>query len=110
MKSVGLWGLWDWCFLPIAPMLVHNTKFVEMLDKKDSIVWQEKYPVQAGIADGHIYIDKELNPEDYRIHAYTRFSFLDDTIRPFYPKKIRIVKTIANKGYDSSVPRGYASC
>ena len=61
-------------------MLVHNTKFVEMLDKKDSIVWQEKYPVQAGIADGHIYIDKELNPEDYRIHAYTRFSFLDDTI------------------------------
>ena len=43
-------------------MLVHNTKFVEMLDKKDSIVWQEKYPVQAGIADGHIYIDKELNP------------------------------------------------
>lgn len=91
-------------------MLVHNTKFVEMLDKKDCIVWQEKYPVQAGIADGHIYIDKELNPEDYRIHAYTRFSFLDDTIRPFYPKKIRIVKTIANKGYDSSVPRGYASC
>lgn len=82
-------------------MLVHNTKFVEMLDKKDSIVWQEKYPVQAGIADGIL--------EDYRIHAYTRFSFLDDTIRPFYPKKIRIVKTIANKGYDSSVPRGYAS-
>ncbi len=81
-----------------------STLFVEMLDKKDSIVWQEKYPVQAGIADGHIYIDKELNPGDYRIHAYTRFSFLDDTIRPFYPKKIRIVKTIANKGYDSSVP------
>ena len=44
-------------------MLVHNTKFVEMLDKKDSIVWQEKYPVQADIADGHIYIDKELNPK-----------------------------------------------
>lgn len=69
---MGIVGL---VLLPIAPMLVHNTKFVEMLDKKDSIVWQEKYPVQAGIADGHIYIDKELNPEDYRIHAYTRFSF-----------------------------------
>lgn len=81
-----------------------RTLFVEMFDKKDSIVWQEKYPVQAGIADGHIYIDKELNPGDYRIHAYTGFSFLDDTIRPFYPKKIRIVKTIANKGNDSSAP------
>ena len=65
--------------MPHAPMLVTTTKFVEMLDKKDSIVWQEKYPVQADIAEGHIYIDKELNPEDYRIHAYTRFSFLDDT-------------------------------
>ncbi|WP_300152562.1 hypothetical protein [Bacteroides sp.] len=48
-----------------------RTLFVEMLNKQDSIVWQEKYPIQAGIADGHIYIDKKLNPGDYRIHAYT---------------------------------------
>lgn len=80
-----------------------QTLFVEMLDGQDSIVWQEKYPVQAGIADGHIYIDKELNPGDYRIHAYTKFSFLNDTIQPFYPKKIRVVKNIANHGHNSSV-------
>lgn len=75
-----------------------KTLFVEMLNAQDSIVWQEKYPVLSGIAEGHIYVDKELKEGDYRIHAYTRFSFLNDTVRPLYPKKIRVVKNIAHKG------------
>ena len=78
-----------------------KTLFVEMLNAKDSIVWQEKYPVLSGIAAGHIYIDKDLKEGDYRIHAYTRFSFLNDTLRPVYPKKIRVVKSIAYKGTNS---------
>ena len=78
-----------------------KTLFVEMLNARDSIVWQEKYPVLSGIAAGHIYIDKDLKEGDYRIHAYTRFSFLNDTLRPVYPKKIRVVKSIAYKGTDS---------
>ena len=78
-----------------------KTLFVEMLNAKDSIVWQEKYPVLSGIAEGHIYVGKELKEGDYRIHAYTRFSFLNDTVRPLYPKKIRVVKNIAHKGTSS---------
>ena len=78
-----------------------KTLFVEMLNAKDSIVWQEKYPVLSGIAEGHMYIDKDLKEGDYRIHAYTRFSFLNDTLRPVYPKKIRVVKSIAYKGTNS---------
>ena len=78
-----------------------KTLFVEMLNAKDSIVWQEKYPVLSGIAEGHMYIDKDLKEGDYRIHAYTRFSFLNDTLRPVYPKKIRVVKSIAYKGTDN---------
>ena len=75
-----------------------KTLFVEMLNAKDSIVWQEKYPILSGIAGGHVYVDKDLKEGDYRIHAYTRFSFLNDTLRPVYPKKIRVVKSIAYKG------------
>ena len=75
-----------------------KTLFVEMLNAKDSIVWQEKYPIFSGIAEGHVYVDKDLKEGDYRIHAYTRFSFLNDTLRPVYPKKIRVVKSIAYKG------------
>ena len=78
-----------------------KTLFVEMLNARDSIVWQEKYPVLSGIAEGHMYIDKDLKEGDYRIHAYTRFSFLNDTLRPVYPKKIRVVKSIAYKGTDN---------
>lgn len=52
-----------------------KTLFVEMLNAKDSIVWQEKYPILSGIAEGHVYVDKDLKEGDYRIHAYTRFLF-----------------------------------
>ena len=66
-------------------------------DGRDSIVWQEKYPIHVGMAEGHIYVDKSLRPGDYRIHAYTRHSFLRDTLMPVYPKVIRIVKEITDK-------------
>ena len=74
-----------------------RTLFVEMADGKDSIVWQEKYPIHAGMAEGHIYVDKALRPGNYRIHAYTRHSLLRDTLMPIYPKVIRVVKEIADK-------------
>lgn len=74
-----------------------KTLFVEMFNEKDSVVWQEKYPIFSGIAEGHIYVDKELTAGDYRIHAYTRLSFMNDTMRPFYPKKISVVKDIVNR-------------
>ena len=74
-----------------------RTLFVEMLDGRDSLVWQEKYPMHGGTAEGHIYVDKNLRPGDYRIHAYTRFSFLSDTVMPVYPKVIRVVKDIQDK-------------
>ena len=74
-----------------------RTLFVEMEDGRDSIVWQEKYPIHQGLAEGHIYVDKDLRPGDYRIHAYTRHSFLRDTLMPVYPKVIRVVKEIADK-------------
>lgn len=84
-----------------------RTLFVEMLDERDSIVWQEKYPIQSGISDGHVYLDKNLRPGDYRIHAYTKCSFTADTLRPYHPKLIRIVKNITDKGYakDSETER-----
>lgn len=84
-----------------------RTLFVEMLNDKDSIVWQEKYPIQSSISDGHIYVDKNLRPGDYRIHAYTKCSFTADTLRPYHPKVIRIVKNITDKRHakDSGTER-----
>ena len=80
-----------------------RTLFVEMIDRKDSLVWQEKYPIESGIIDGHIYVDKNLEPGDYRIHAYTKSSFSGDTVSPYYPKVIRVVKNITNDRYGTKV-------
>lgn len=84
-----------------------RTLFVEMLDERDSIVWQEKYPIQSGISEGHVYLDKNLRPGDYRIHAYTKCSFTADTLKPYHPRVIRIVKNITDKGHakDSETER-----
>lgn len=83
----------------LALSTAHRTLFVEMLDKKDSIVWQEKYPIQSGISNGHIYVDKGLKPGDYRIHAYTKNSLTSDTLQPYHPKIVRILKSITDKRY-----------
>lgn len=74
-----------------------HTLFVEMADGNDSLVWQEKYPMHAGMSEGHIYVDKNLRAGDYRIHAYTRFSFLLDTLMPVYPKVIGVVRNISDR-------------
>ena len=55
-----------------------KTLYLEMLNENDSIVWQEKYPIQSGITNGHLYVDKNLSEGDYRIHAYTQYSFLPE--------------------------------
>ena len=40
-----------------------KTLYLQMLSDKDSVVWQEKYPIENGIADGHIYVDTLLSKE-----------------------------------------------
>lgn len=34
-----------------------ETLYLQMLNDKDSVVWAEKYPIEKGIAEGHVYID-----------------------------------------------------
>ena len=31
-----------------------------MINNKDSIVWQEKYPVENGMVFGHVYVSEKL--------------------------------------------------
>lgn len=70
---------------------------LKCLIPKTALYGKRKYPILSGIAEGHIYVDKELKEGDYSIHAYTRYSFPNDSLYPFYPKKIRIVKNIFHK-------------
>lgn len=73
-----------------------RTLYLQMIDSKDSVVWQEKYPVENGMALGHVYINEKLAEGDYFLEAYTRHSFHKDTTGIISSRKLRVVKNIAH--------------
>ena len=78
-----------------------KTLYLQMINCEDSIVWQEKYPVENGMAFGHVYVSEKLSEGDYFLEAYTRHSFHNDTTGIISSRKIRVVKNIA---HDSQQP------
>ena len=73
-----------------------KTLFLQMINPKDSVVWQEKYLIEKGIVSGHIYIDAKLAEGDYFLEAYTKHSFFkNDTTSITSSRKIKIVKNIS---------------
>lgn len=67
-------------------------------NESDSIVWQEKYSLVNGIADGHIYLDEKLPEGIYTLEAYTKNSFYSDSSAFSSIRKIQVVKNIGNIG------------
>lgn len=78
-----------------------RTLYLQMINSEDSIVWQEKYPVENGMAFGHVYVSEKLSEGDYYLEAYTRHSFHNDTTGIISSRKVRIVKNIT---HDSQQP------
>ncbi len=72
-----------------------ETLYLQMLNDKDSVVWAEKYPIEKGIAEGHVYIDTKLSEGNYRLRTYTRHSYYNDTTGISPERKIGIVGNIA---------------
>lgn len=72
-----------------------RTLYLQLVSETDSVVWREKYPVENGLSDGHMYIGEKWPDGDYRLEAYTRHSFLTDTTEMLPVRKIKVVKNIA---------------
>ncbi len=74
-----------------------KTFYLQMINPKDSVVWQEKYPIENGIVCGHVYIDEKLSEGDYFLEGYTKYSFYKNDTTGITPtRKIRIVKNISH--------------
>ena len=74
-----------------------RTLYLQVIQESDSsVVWQEKYPINDGVCDGHIYLDKDLVEGNYFIEAYTSNSFYDDKSGLSSVRKIKVVNNIAN--------------
>ena len=78
-----------------------QTLYLQMINNKDSIVWQEKYPVENGMVFGHVYVSEKLADGDYFLEAYTRHSFHSDTTGIISSRKVRIIKNIAHDNQQS---------
>ena len=81
-----------------------KTLYLQMISPKDSVVWQEKYPIENGISVGHVYVDEKLAEGDYLLQGYTRYSFYrNDTTGIISARKVKIVKNITH----ASVPPAF---
>ena len=106
MKPVKTFGSKpiSWMYKPSAYRIKSKTLYLQMINSKDSVVWQEKYPIENGIVSGHVYIDEKLSEGDYFLEGYTKHSFYkNDTIGITPTRKIRIVKNIARSEVTESL-------
>lgn len=73
-----------------------KTLYLQLINLQDSVAWQEKYPIENGIAFGHVYVNEKLPEGDYFLEGYTRYSFYkNDTTGILPARKIKIVKNIS---------------
>jgi len=57
-------------------------------------VWNEKYPISGGRAEGHVFIGEKWNTGEYRVEGYTQSSFYADSTEAIFPQKIWVVDRI----------------
>lgn len=73
-----------------------KTLYLQLINSKDSVVWEEKYPIENGLTSGHVYVDEKLPEGDYFLEGYSKYSFYkNDTLGIIPARKIRVVKNIA---------------
>lgn len=81
-----------------------KTLYLQMISPQDSVVWQEKYPIENGIAAGHVYVEEKLPEGDYLLQGYTKHSFYkNDTAGISSVRKVEIVKSIVH----STIPEAF---
>ena len=71
-----------------------QTLFLRIYDSADSLVWNEKYPISGGRAEGHVFIGEHWKTGEYRVEGYTQSSFYADSTEAVFPQKIWVVDRI----------------
>lgn len=74
---------------------VDQTLYIRLIhEKKDSIVWEEKYPIEQGISSGHIYLNESLPEGNYWLCAYSAHSLMANSTAFLDARRIRIVQNV----------------
>jgi hypothetical protein len=76
-----------------APSMLGHTLYLQMVNENtNQVVWQEKYEVKNGFADGHVFLRDSLSEGDYLLEAYTPHSFFNDSTEFCATRMIRVKK------------------
>jgi len=75
-----------------TPSGLSQTLYLQVINEKTGLaVWNEKYEIQNGFADGHVFLQDNLIEGNYLLAAYTGSSFYNDStgFNAFYKIKVK---------------------
>jgi len=77
----------------LIPSLLSKTLYLQLVNEENKkAVWQEKYEIQNGFANGRVYIETTLQEGNYLLEVFTPNSFFNDTTEFKAVRRI-IIKT-----------------
>jgi hypothetical protein len=86
-----------------TPSLLSKTLYLQLLNESTrKAVWQGKYEIHNGFADGHVYLQDSLPDGNYLLTAYSQHSFFANNEEFKAVRRIKICKEI--KTLSASVP------
>jgi hypothetical protein len=81
----------------LIPSLLSKTLYLQLLNESTKkSVWQEKYEIENGFANGQVYLDNTLPEGNYILAAYTPNSFFGDTTEFYAVRRIKVVNDITS--------------
>jgi hypothetical protein len=75
----------------LNPSDLSKTLYLRLInDSSKKSVWQEKYEIKDGFANGQVYLDNDLPEGEYLIEVFTPNSFFNDTTEFYAVRRIKI--------------------
>ena len=88
----------------LTPSNKSKILFVQLLeDESDNPVWEEKYEIENGFVNGHLFLQDTLKPGNYTLAAYSSNSFYRDNDALTSIRKIQVLKSIENKSLEKQI-------
>ncbi len=90
----------------LTPSDESNILFVQLLNNEnDTPVWEEKYEIENGFVNGHLFLQDTLKPGTYTLAAYSANSFYKDADALNAVRKIKVLKNIADKAPQTNLKK-----
>lgn len=80
------------------PSIKNKILYVQLInDETKEVVCEERYEIEHGFVDGHLYIPDSLKSGSYTLAAYSEHSYFQNQEAFYALKKVSIIKNIKQK-------------